>query len=580
MLTDHSYQLLEAAATESLERIRADRARAPQRLKPLLAYIEDNLFDPTLDVNQLKRSCGVRDNSVPIQFHSAVGRPPHGYIEDRRLETACRLLSETNLKIWQISELLGYSSIQVFSRAFSRWSGQRPTLYRKKARQRNNIGYGETAVAREQMFFGPESLRKALSGDLNPDEAGALIERLLTIYPHSRQSHNGSRSIAESSADDEEGDPGSVSLASRIEGSESERRRALEVLAEIEQYPMERQMAQVEELQLETPVLFHLLRRKSHRISATDPRRGIQLAELSLRSIDTLGRNLHNSTLLGSLRTTGWAWLAHALVAVDTERAEESLAEAERCFGRSDGSSELLADIAFAKGMLRRAQQNPEEAGKFLEEAQEAYQHCGLEDLATEALIALAMVRNDDGDASAAIPLLEEALDAIDDRTEGTVKLQLFLNLIAAHLETAQPQKAAEILPRARQLSLAFGTSEHRIRLRWLEGVLLREQGRFNEAESALLEARDASSDVGDPVNAALVCIDLAELYSKEGRLADLTRLSAAMTPLMGTLPQTGEALDSFKSFQRAAEKQSMTRIVLEEAREALQHSRRQGAAI
>ena len=120
MLTDHSQQLLASAAIESLERIRLDRARAPQRLKPLLAYIEDNLFDSTLDVNQLKRSCGVRDNSVPIQFHSAVGRPPHGYIEDRRLETACRLLADTNLKIWQISELLGYSSIQVFSRAFSR----------------------------------------------------------------------------------------------------------------------------------------------------------------------------------------------------------------------------------------------------------------------------------------------------------------------------------------------------------------------------------------------------------------------------------------------------------------------------
>ena len=67
---------------------------------------------------------------------SAVGLAPRRYIEARRFEAACRLLEATDLRVWQISELLGYSSIQVFSRAFSRWSGQRQTLFRKKARRR------------------------------------------------------------------------------------------------------------------------------------------------------------------------------------------------------------------------------------------------------------------------------------------------------------------------------------------------------------------------------------------------------------------------------------------------------------
>lgn len=190
MLAGHSHKLLEQAATESIERIQLDRRKAPQRLKPLLAYIEENLFNPTLDVNQLKRSCGVRDNSVPIQFHSAVGRPPHGYIEDRRLETACRLLADTHLKIWQISELLGYSSIQVFSRAFSRWSGQRPTLFRKKARRGADLEIDQSAGshgARRARFdrsvVATESLRKALEGELPSEEASTLIETLMDLYP-------------------------------------------------------------------------------------------------------------------------------------------------------------------------------------------------------------------------------------------------------------------------------------------------------------------------------------------------------------------------------------------------------------
>ena len=132
MLAGHTHRILEAAAADSIERIRRDHSKAPQRLKPLLAYIEEHLFDPSLDVNQLKRNCGVRDNSVPIQFHSAVGRPPHGYIEDRRLETACRLLGDSNLKIWQISELLGYSSISSFTTAFKSWYDMPPAEYRQK----------------------------------------------------------------------------------------------------------------------------------------------------------------------------------------------------------------------------------------------------------------------------------------------------------------------------------------------------------------------------------------------------------------------------------------------------------------
>ncbi len=188
MLAGHSHKLLAEAARESIERIQLDRRKAPQRLKPLLAYIEENLFNPTLDVNQLKRSCGVRDNSVPIQFHSAVGRPPHGYIEDRRLETACRLLADTHLKIWQISELLGYSSIQVFSRAFSRWSGQRPTLFRKKARRGadaddSDAAQGDGRKRYDRSVVATASLRKALEGELPAEEAQTLIDKLKNLYP-------------------------------------------------------------------------------------------------------------------------------------------------------------------------------------------------------------------------------------------------------------------------------------------------------------------------------------------------------------------------------------------------------------
>ena len=182
--------LLQAAAQETLDRIRKDREKAPARIKPLLAYLENHLFDPDLDFNHLKRACGIRDNTLPIQFHTALNLPPYAYIEDCRLETACRLLSDSDLRIWQISELLGYSSIQVFSRAFKRWSGLRPTAFRKKEgvqqrRRGEDEGTGAmpTGLGDSYQPIPVELLRRGVNGALEPEEAVAVITHLLNIYP-------------------------------------------------------------------------------------------------------------------------------------------------------------------------------------------------------------------------------------------------------------------------------------------------------------------------------------------------------------------------------------------------------------
>lgn len=184
MARDHTVSFLEeakllrdTAAHESLERIRADRSKAPPRVKPLLEYLEGHLFEKSLNVNHLKQACGIRDNSIALLFHAQVGQSPKAYISERRLETAAKLLRESDLRIWQISELVGYSGLAVFGKAFARWSGQRPGRFREEAR--------ELVAAGEDPFEGPvddQYLRMALAGALPTRQACSLIRRLLTIY--------------------------------------------------------------------------------------------------------------------------------------------------------------------------------------------------------------------------------------------------------------------------------------------------------------------------------------------------------------------------------------------------------------
>lgn len=596
MLTDHSQQLLASAAIESLERIRLDRARAPQRLKPLLAYIEDNLFDSTLDVNQLKRSCGVRDNSVPIQFHSAVGRPPHGYIEDRRLETACRLLGDTNLKIWQISELLGYSSIQVFSRAFSRWSGQRPTQFRKKARlnqqQQNqgNNGSGPRVLSTSQekhFFFGPEALRKALAGEMSHVEAAALVSRLLQLYPACRGqldgrpgefADGGDLHVAE---DDDEGHSsvGGSALEVRLKGTEIDRLQAEEILKELLRTPRDQHLRLVGDLRLSTSTLFHLLCQRSLTVCESDPEYGMHLARVALSSIDTLARTLSDESVLAPLRGIGLAFLANAEVAAgQLSDAERHLMEAEAQMNRGPRNAAEEGDLLLFRAGLRREQQRFGDAHRLLNRARELYQTDQDSARLIRLLVAQSSLLRVESTASAAVPYLEEAVSLADGK-DGASRLRLFNHLLSTHIDARNFTEAAELMPQVRQLALAYGDKFHRIRLRWIEGIVHRELGRFADAESALLEARSAFGDSSQAVDAALVLLDLAELYSRQGRFADLEGLGSSMVPLFGGLQDDREALVSLKDFQQAAEERSVTRVVLEKARQSLQRTQRQQAA-
>ena len=167
-------EFLREAARPSLERIRKDRQRISEHLVPVLEYLEQHVFVQGLDVNHLKRACGIRDGAFALHFSRDLGVPPKTYIAERRLETAEVLLTGTDLKVWRISELVGYSTLQVFSRAFLRWTGLRPSSYRDLRRG------GE-----ESFVYTSEFLRDAVLGELAASDAQSLIRHLLSQYPPS-----------------------------------------------------------------------------------------------------------------------------------------------------------------------------------------------------------------------------------------------------------------------------------------------------------------------------------------------------------------------------------------------------------
>lgn len=169
---------LHAGPTLTSIRDMASDEQIPTKIREMLAYIEEHLFDPELNVNRVKAELGIHDNSVAIHFHSALGEAPHAYISRKRCEVANRLLAQTSLEIWRIADLLGYSGLQVFSRAFKRVTGLRPSVYREeKTRSREPGNRLLTGSATD------EFRQRTLAGDLRDEEVEALILRLLELYP-------------------------------------------------------------------------------------------------------------------------------------------------------------------------------------------------------------------------------------------------------------------------------------------------------------------------------------------------------------------------------------------------------------
>jgi AraC-like DNA-binding protein len=175
-------KLLETASQPAILRIQKDHEKASERLRPLLKHLEGHLFDPDLNVNQLKIACGIRDNSIVIRFHAEVGHTPKVYITSLRLETAARLLRDTGLRVWQISDLVGYSALGVFSKAFLHWAGLRPKHYREASRRRQAQNLPKPIEA-----FDNGLLVRALKGQLEATEVHRLIHRLCDLYEVDRQ---------------------------------------------------------------------------------------------------------------------------------------------------------------------------------------------------------------------------------------------------------------------------------------------------------------------------------------------------------------------------------------------------------
>jgi AraC-like DNA-binding protein/quercetin dioxygenase-like cupin family protein len=85
-----------------------------------------------LSVNDLAEAVNVSTSQLTVLFRTYLGITPAKYITHIRLEESKSLLSEKKMSIGEIADLLGYASIQHYSKQFHNWFGCTPSAFANK----------------------------------------------------------------------------------------------------------------------------------------------------------------------------------------------------------------------------------------------------------------------------------------------------------------------------------------------------------------------------------------------------------------------------------------------------------------
>lgn len=142
-----------------------------------------------------------------------------------------------------------------------------------------------------------------------------------------------------------------------------------------------------------------------------------------------------------------------------------------------------------------------------------------------------------------------EAFSRIAER--GPRRAAFALHGLALQLAAAgRGEEALQAIRRAGPIYEEYGDARNLVRLRHLEGKVEGALGSPRAAEAAFLEARQGFLREGLGAEAAGVVLDLALLYQREGRPAEVRRLAGELYPILrarGLRPGAAVALLLFR---------------------------------
>jgi len=286
-----------------------------------------------------------------------------------------------------------------------------------------------------------------------------------------------------------------------------------------------------------------------------DVSRMVYLAELAQGAADRLSAARHGAAAVADVRARAWAELANAYRLADRlERAEAALERAVECFEAGSGDQTLLALIADRFATLLCHRRRFSEALALLDRLAAFHLSRGERRLAGRVLVTRGLYTVNAGDPERAVLHTVEALRLLapHGRDDDDLLLAALHNLLSCATELGYVAVVAECLPGVRPL---YGSGRlNRLRLRWVEGRVAAGLGEAAAAEADFQAVRAGFAAAGLAFPAAMVALDLALLWDREGRQAEVLPLAEEILASFRALRVSREAIASLMLLRRACE--------------------------
>jgi tetratricopeptide (TPR) repeat protein len=336
-------------------------------------------------------------------------------------------------------------------------------------------------------------------------------------------------------------------------------------------YPAAERAAIVRENQtFQTWALSELAAHESIEAAANDADEALAWADLAV-----LIAELAPGDELFRLRSQGYA-RAHRGNAI---RVKGRLPDADEEFSRAKelwkagaaGDPERLLAEARVLGMeasLRREQRRLPEALAILDQALKVAAAAETRYL----LINQAKTLEEIGDYQEALATLRRTLPLIDVTREPRMWLMARFNSLVNLCHLKCHAAAALEIDEVRKFVVRLGYGIASARVNWLQGWILAGLGKAEEAEAAFERVRREFLAWEIPYDAGLATLELAVIYTQQGRYAEVKKLTEELAPVFVSQRVTRESLATLLLFRDAVERE---RLTFEMAQHLLEEYRR-----
>jgi len=240
---------------------------------------------------------------------------------------------------------------------------------------------------------------------------------------------------------------------------------------------------------------------------------------------------------------------------------------------------ELDAELHSFFGSLFTDLRQFHDAHAHLDSAAQLYSMLDRDEDLARILLKLGNLHRVDGDPEAALPLDETAADLLVTDDASPLYLAARFNYTLDLAEAGHYEIARDILAADRPLYEHHADAHTQLRVRWLEARIALATGDPERAETVFHAVRDTFVEQRNGFSAALVNLDLAELYRQQGRYADLLEIAAQAAQLFEAQAIHRDALTALLLLRDAAAGQQVTAETIRRVAGLLRRAAREPAA-